>query len=142
MWQQFDIHTQIALGLGDPNMGSVPQLEYVMKGSKRQTTGHTAQKRLLITTEILCCLKHVWQTWPNQCDAVILWAAMCTCFFGFLPSGEVLVPLEAEFDLSVHLCYGDVKVDSTDQPCVLEVRIKAFKNRSFSQGGLGISGEW
>ena len=50
-------HTQIALGLVDPGMGRMSQLEYVVKGLKRQTSGRPAQTRLPITPEILLCLK-------------------------------------------------------------------------------------
>lgn len=31
-------HSQIALGMGDPHMGGMPQLEYVLKGAKRKTS--------------------------------------------------------------------------------------------------------
>jgi len=30
-------HSQIALGLGDPHVGDMPQLEYVSKGIKKMT---------------------------------------------------------------------------------------------------------
>ncbi len=65
------------------------------------------------------------------------------CFFGFLRSGEVVVPSEASFDPAVHLAQGDIRVDSLAFPCYLEVRIKASKTDPFRRGVtvfLGVSG--
>jgi len=45
-------HAQISLGLGDPRMGDMPRLEYVIKGIKR-STAHPARKRLPIAPDIL-----------------------------------------------------------------------------------------
>ena len=32
-------HAQIAIGLGDPHMSDMPQLEYVVKGLRKKTAG-------------------------------------------------------------------------------------------------------
>ena len=37
-------------------------------------------------------------------------------FFGFLRPGEVVVPNDTGFDPSVHLAYGDVRVDKNVEP--------------------------
>ena len=84
-------HSQIALGLGDPRMGNMPQLEYVIRGMKRKSQA-TGRHRLPITPEILRGMKQVWQRHLNPKDAAMLWAASTMCFFGFLRSGEVVVP--------------------------------------------------
>jgi len=127
-------HTQIALGLGDPHMGEMPQLEYVVKGVKKMPTDRPTRTRLPITLEILCRLKRVWQNWPNCRDASMLWAAATMCFFGFLRAGEVVVPSESGFDPSSHLAYGDVRADNLSTPQFLEVRIKASKMDPFRHG--------
>ncbi len=65
------------------------------------------------------------------------------CFFGFLRSGEVVVPSAKSFDPEVHLCSGDVRVDSRESPSYLEVKIKASKTDVFPKGVtvvLGVSG--
>ena len=49
-------HEQISMGLGDPHITQMPQLEYVLKGSKRLATSETC-KRLLITPSILRQIK-------------------------------------------------------------------------------------
>ena len=119
-------HTQIALGLMGPRMGDMPQLEYVIRGVKRMAQVRT-RVRLPITLEVLKGLKWVWQKLPNQRDASMLWAAATMCFFGFLRTGEVVVPTESTWDPSRHLVYGDLRIDSLQNPQVLEVHIKASK---------------
>ena len=127
-------HGQIALGLGDPGLPNMPQLEYVVKGFKRSATYATSRTRLPITPELLCQLKLVWQRGQVLRDASMLWAAATMCFFGFLRCGEVVVPSPLSFDPSVHLCYGDVALDSADPPTLIQVRLKASKTDPFRQG--------
>ena len=45
-------HSQISAGLGDPNIGDMPCLDYVVKGLKRLAT-NPQRPRLPITPEIL-----------------------------------------------------------------------------------------
>ena len=127
-------HSQIALGLGDPDMGNMPQLEYVVKGVKRSASYSTNRTRLPITPDILRGLKSVWKKRKNQRDASMLWAAVMMCFCVFLRSGEVVVPSQHGFDPSCHLGYGDVLVDNIRAPSFIEVRIKASKTDPFRKG--------
>ena len=123
-------HAQIALGLGDPHISEMPRLEYIMKGFKRQTAGSGKNTRLPITPQILRAIKQVWQG-----DKVsMLWAAVCICFFGFLRSGEIVVPSDSEYDPTTHLSYGDVRLDNAINPQFLEVTIKASKTDPFRKG--------
>ena len=62
--------SQITLGLGDPKMGEMVQLEYVLRGAKRRAK----EMNRPIMLEILEELKE-WQHHPRPKDAVILWAA-------------------------------------------------------------------
>ena len=136
-------YTQIALGLGDPQLSNLPRLEYVVKGFKRSATYATCRTRLPITPDILCQSKRVWQGWQNCRDASMLWAAVTMCFCGFLRSGEVVVPSPSSFDPSLHLCYGDVMVDSNDTPSIVQIRIKISKTDPFRKGifvYLGVTG--
>ena len=62
------------------------------------------------------------------------------CFCNFLRSGEVVVPLQSGYDLSCHLCYGDVLVDNTKAPTFLEV---GFEERPIQKRGIGVPrGDW
>ena len=75
-------------------------------------------------------------------DMAMLWAACTMCFFGFMHSGEVVTPGEKKFDPAIHLAYGDVTVNSHQDPQYLEVKIKASKNRPLSSRGYDIPGKW
>ena len=66
-------------------------------------------------------------------DHIILPAAMCICFFGFLRTQEAVAP-DTDFDSSQHLSYQDVTVDNIRDPSYLQVRIKQFKTDPFRVG--------
>ncbi len=61
-------------------------------------------------------LKKVWEGMEDSFNARMLWAAACLCFFGFLRSGEVVVPSEKSYDAEVHLSVGNIKADNTVKP--------------------------
>ena len=125
---------QIAMGFGDPHMGEMPRLEYVVKGFKRSAGSAPQGQRLPIMPGILEKLKRVWQGYPSKRDAAMLWAAATMCFLGFLRSGEVVAPSDGSFDPAVHLAYADARINSNSPPQMLEVRIKASKTDPFRKG--------
>ena len=127
-------HSQIALGLGDPQVANMPQLAYVTRGLWKLTVKGDRNQRLPFTPHILRQLHAVWECYPNWYDATMLWAACCMCFFGFLRSGEIVVPSDSDYDPTVHLSLGDVRVDNTSSPSYLEIYIKASKTDPFWQG--------
>ncbi|XP_065884053.1 uncharacterized protein [Dysidea avara] len=127
-------YTQISLGFGDSSVAGMPKLELVIKGLKKRTATRQSHARLPVTPEILRALKKVWEDDANRKKAVMLWAAVCMCFFSFLHSGEVVVPTDSGYDKTVHLSYCDVRVDSTVNPQYLEVRIKVSKTDPFRKG--------
>ena len=125
-------HSQVALGLGDPKMASMAQLEYVIRGMKR--TAQTSKRtRLPISPAILLGMKRTWQRHPNPRDAAMLWAAATMCFFGFLRVGEMVIPSN-KYDPGHHLAHGDVTVNDSRDPQFVVVRIKASKTDPFRQG--------
>ena len=126
-------HDQIRAGFGNPRIAQMPQLEYVLKGVKRLAKAGS-RKRLPITPPILEELRRIWGKQVNDADMKMLWAASCLCFFGFLRSGEVVTPTVNTYDPEVHLCYGEVWIDSHTNPKVLQLRIKASKTDPFRQG--------
>ena len=64
-------HAQISLGLGDPRMGSMPQLEYHIKGLCKLSSGRQ-KSRLPITIDILRYLRSSWEKSPGYFDGTML----------------------------------------------------------------------
>ena len=127
-------YSQIAMGLGDPKMSEWPRLGYIVRGFKKLTAAPCWKERLPVTPSILRKLKTAWQTMEDTFNAHMLWAVVCTCFFGFLRSGKVVVSLAAAYDPSVHLSHGNVKVDSISAPSYVTVMIKASKTDVLRRG--------
>ena len=86
-------HSQISMGLGDPQMSNMPQLGYIIRGIKR-VTGSSPRTRLLITPDPLRTMQRSWSPSTNRNGAMV-WAAACMCFFGFLRCGEVVISSDA-----------------------------------------------
>ena len=125
---------QISHGMGDPRIGLMPQLELVVRGMKREQAGQPAKVRLPITPEILQQIYQQWKQRDTEWDVIMLWAAMCLCFYGFLRAGEAVVPSDEGFDPSQHLTFEDITVDSVVNPTFMTVRIKQSKTDPFRRG--------
>ena len=63
---------------------------------------------------------------PRKHNNILLWAACCLAFFGFLKCGEFTIPNQTEYDQGAHLSYGDIHVaiDSRSNPTMVIVKIK------------------
>lgn len=129
-------HLQVSLHFPDPKIHAMSRLEQVIKGTKRMAArqGQTARPRLPITPDILSQLRRVWASNPKKFDFVMMWAASCLCYFGFLRAGEITVPSEAAYDKGAHLNFADVAVDDVSNPRMIKVTIKASKTDPFRQG--------
>ena len=128
---------QIVGGLGDPFVASWPVLECTLKGVKLQQAKRRVSRpkcRLPVTPSILRHLRSFWENDPHNSDFIMLWAACCTCFFGFLRSGEITVSSLKDYDPDGHLSEGDVTVDRSVDPQVVRVHIKASKTDPFRKG--------
>ena len=120
--------------LGDPfRAQSIPLL---VAGIKRaQARAHTLPKpRLPITPTILTQLQTRWIKNPPSHDGLMLWAAACPGFFGFLRAGEFTVPSAGAYDREVHLSLNDLATDCHSNPSLFRVRIKQSKTDPFRQG--------
>ena len=60
-------------------------------------------------------VRSVWNRVGPSKDEVMLCAACCLGFFGFLRAGEFTVPDEKSYDSKCHLNYGDMAVDSQSE---------------------------
>lgn len=112
-----------------------PRVEQVLKGIKKEDAlKHSKQARLPVTLDILTRLKPIMLHYPGGHDGILLWAACCLAFFGFLRCGEFTVPSQSEFDPSTHLSLADIAVDCREAPTVIQVHIKQSKTDPFRQG--------
>ena len=90
--------------------------------------------RLPVIPDTLRCLKPVWCSTPANPDLIMLWAAACTGFFGFLRAGEFTTPSLQAYNPDVHLSLGDLVLDSHTNPTLVRVRIKQSKTDPFRHG--------
>ena len=65
---------------------------------------------------------------------LMMWAACCLCYFGFLRAREIKVPSVTADDEGQHPSIVDVAVDSIVHPRTLKARIKASKTDPFRKG--------
>ena len=115
----------------------MPILEYVLKGIKREQAKQNPQSthaRLPITPAILRSLRSELDKEPSKWNNIMLWAACCTCFFGFLRSGEITVPSQKDYNSTAHLSHGDVTFNSKHTPTMAQINIKASKTDPFRKG--------
>ena len=125
-------HAQIALGLPDPGYSHFPQLELVLRGIRRVAPDRRGV-RLPITPQILALLFQFWSLPPVSYDAVMLWAACCTGFFGFLRAAEFTSPL-VRGNTDPGLSVADVSVDSLSHPSYVALLLRRSKTDTFGMG--------
>ena len=114
-------------------MDTMPRLELVVRGLKREQARIPSKPRLSIIPVILRQVHALWKD-TQKWDDIMLWAVMYLCFFGFLRSGEVVAPDDHNFDPTQHLIFADVTVDCLANPSFLSVNIKQSKTGPFRSG--------
>ena len=120
----------------DPFLPTQPRLHYILQGIKRAEAEKGVEKRtrLPITPNILRKIKEAWEASASEPDIIMLWAACCLGFFGFLRSGEMTVPTTGMYDKTCHLSLADIAVDNPAKPETIRVRIKQSKTDPFRKG--------
>lgn len=112
-----------------------PRLEMVLKGIKKDTANqHNTRPRLPVTIEILAKMKAVLLCKPQDYNNIMLWAACCTAFFGFLRCSEFTVPSQVDYLPDTHLSLSDVAIDCKESPAMVQITIKQSKTDPFRQG--------
>jgi hypothetical protein len=132
-------YMQIMRGYPDPSASPHPRLVYVLKGAW-QSVSTRRIRRLPITPEILSAIANLWASQPQCKTRILLWAAFCKGFFGFLRAGEFTCPSLIEFDNTSLLALQDLSVDSHQNPQYITVFLKRSKARSLWNGSIYIFG--
>ena len=116
----------------------MPRLQYVLRGirsTEAKKSNEPPPKRLPVTLKLLHHLRLALASNPSALfDNVMLWSASLLCFFGFLRSGEITIPTAAAYDPTAHLSFSDISTDSSVNPSIIQVRIKASKTDPFRLG--------
>ena len=118
----------IDYGYPDP-LSNCLQLQRLLRGIKRHQ-GSNPPQRQPVTADLMGVL-HQSLDLSNP-DNVMLWAACCVGFFGFLRAGEFTT--NSSFDPSVDLTPADLQVDSSTNPQSFRVFIKCAKTDPFRRG--------
>ena len=128
-------HGQVERGGPDPQWGSMPRLGQVLRGIRRfrAEEGYKDRVRLPVSPEMLLKLRGSWEKRADW-DSVMLWVAVCLCYFGCTRAGEITAPERGSFDPGAHLTFQDVVVDRADKPRKIKVTIKASKTDPFREG--------
>ena len=111
-----------------------PRVEMVLRGIKKEQSESKSLKiQLSIPIEIMYRLKQLLQKNPQDYNNLMMWAACCIAFFGFLRCSEFTTPSLQEYGPQVHLSYTGVVVDCRTNPRMLRVQIKQSKTDPFRQ---------
>ena len=123
----------IKAGLPDPALLPSSRLSYILKGIQRRTSGHARAKRLPLTPQLLVKIHAAWSQGHLTFDRVMLWAAFCLGFFGFMRSGEFTCPSPNEVE-DCALSVADVAIDSRINPRMLTIFLRKSKTDQYGVG--------
>ena len=114
-------------GFPDPLVNCL-QLQRLLRGIKRHQ-GSSLPQRQPVTADLMRIIQRSLDA--HNSEHIMLWAACCLGFFGFLRAGEFTV--NCAFDPSIHLTVQDLQ-DAKANPSSLRVCIKSSKTDPFRQG--------
>ena len=115
------------------NRQLTPRLQLVLHGIiKHQSLTLPKRIHLPITIQ-MCGIKKVFFRKP-QLYNIMLWAACCLAFFGFMRVGEFTIQNQDNYDKFSHLSFSDISVNSRRQPHLLKLTIKKSKTDPFCKG--------
>ena len=112
-----------------------PCLQLTLKGIQRsQAVSHSPKPRLPITLQLLQNIYTYLSQQPHCYNNILMWAACCLAFFGFLRVSEFTTPSDTHYDRDCHLSIDDISIDSRDNPQLLKVTLKQSKTDPFRVG--------
>ena len=71
---------------------------------------------------------------PHSYANILIWAACCLAFFGFLRISKFTIPSNTSYDKEYHLSPTDISRDDRNNPQLLKVKIKQSKTDPFQRG--------
>ena len=113
--------------MSDPALASYARLNYALHGLRRIGGDCRCRSRPPITPDILMKIYRQWSHVAQTYDHIMLWAAFCLDFFGFMCSVEFTCPSWSDFTVDM-LSPQDVSVDSHISPSYVTVVIRHCKN--------------
>ena len=109
----------------------------LLRGIKRQQSLQGPKPiRLPITASIMRQVKSVLSQKGPTYYNILIWAACCVGFFGFLRCGEFLFPDGCDFDPNTHLSLADISFDTSGESWSFVLSIKASKTDQFRKKAL------
>ena len=136
---------QISLGLLDlGEQSSLPVLKRVQAGISRARLlkGPTTRIRLPITAHLMNRMRVSLSASSNP-EKVVIWAVVCSAFFGFFRLGELLPDSVNSFNPALGLAWGDVALDNQAAPRMVQFHLKRSKCDQFGAGTdivVGVTG--
>ena len=127
---------QLSLGLPDPReQSSMPVLKRVQAGISRtrMLKGTSSRIRLPVTAQVLVRV-HEFLAASSHPEKTVLWTIAVTAFFGFFRLGELLPDSPTAFNPATSLAWGDVAVDSSTNPQMVQVHLKRSKCDQYGAG--------
>ena len=126
---------RIRARLPDPTCSLSARLQYMLKGIQRSSPTSQNPKRRPITPDLLTKIHTLWSNDSQNFDKVMLWAAFCLGFFGFMRSGEFTSSsLDNPNNCPLTTAEADIAVDSRINPQVLSIFLRSSKMDPFGPG--------
>ena len=112
-----------------------PRVQQVLRGiQKTLAVGKPAKVCLPITINIMVKIKAILSYEPHKYHNIMMWAACCMAFFGFLRCSEFTAPSQEDYDPYTYLSYYDIAVDNRTSPTLLTLQLKQSKTDPFRTG--------
>ncbi len=117
-------------GFGDP-LSSALRVPMVLRGLRRSQVASNRPPKQPITALLMYTIRQQFDL--SSFDNIMLWAASCTAFLGFLQASEFTVP-PSGFCNKIHLSLKSVSMDKKPAPSIIFLYLKVSKTDQFGKG--------
>ena len=113
------------------NAQLTPHIQMTIKGiQKSQASTLPSRVGLPITLKIIRDIQDLLSKQPHSYTSIIIWAACCLAFFGFLRVSEFTILPDDQYDESCHLAFNSTWVNNRNSQ-QLRISIKQSKTEPF-----------